>query len=73
MPPNSVLLRIARKKTAFNVENELLMLASIDVVRHKCGKELAAKLATVPLLNDTGPELDYKHITRHEEATSQKN
>ena len=52
---------------------ELLKLASIDVVRHKCGEELAAKLATVPLLNDTGPELDYKHITGYEEASCQKN
>ena len=53
MASYQVSLQIARKKAAFGVGEELIKPAAIDMVRKMCGKEQAAKLASVPLSNDT--------------------
>ena len=53
MASYQVSLQIARKKAAFGVGEKLIKPAAIDMVRQMCGKEQAAKLASVPLSNDS--------------------
>ena len=52
MASYQISLRIARKRAAFSVEEELIKQEAIDMVRQMCGEKQAAELATVPLSND---------------------